>query len=134
MSPTEDIMTGKRILYIEDNFQNGRLVHKILTAKGYQVFLAEDAYQGFDIVEAEHPDLILMDINMPGMDGKEATMRIKSSANKHIPVIALTALAMRGDREMIMAAGCDDYLAKPLNMHQLLETVQKYIRAGAASV
>jgi CheY-like chemotaxis protein len=126
-------MMGKRILYIEDNFQNGRLVHKILTAKGYEVFVAEDALQGLDMLDAQHPDLVLMDMNMPGLDGKEATIRIKNSAHKHVPVIALTALAMRGDREMIMAAGCDDYLAKPLNMHQLLETVQKHLSAGTAA-
>jgi two-component system, cell cycle response regulator DivK len=120
-------MSSKHILYIEDNFQNGRLVHKILTAKGYQVTVADDAKQGLALLETNAPDLILMDINMPGMDGKEATIHIKKSAHKHIPVIALTALAMRGDRESLLAAGCDDYLPKPLNMQQLLETVQRHL-------
>lgn len=120
--------TRKRILYMEDNYQNGRLVKKVLTAKGYDVILAEDGQSGLRIVEQEHLDLILLDINMPGIDGKEAAARLKNSPEyKHIPIVALTALAMRGDREKILAAGCDDYLPKPLNLTQLLEMVQKYI-------
>ncbi|MBX3063016.1 MAG: response regulator [Anaerolineae bacterium] len=126
----EETTTRKLILYMEDNYQNGRLVKKVLNAKGYDVILAEDGQSGLRIVEQEHLDLILLDINMPGIDGKEAATRLKNSPEyKHIPIVALTALAMRGDREKILAAGCDDYLPKPLNLTQLLEMVQKYIGA-----
>lgn len=125
-------MSLKRIIYIEDNFQNLRLVHKILTAKGYEVLTAEDAETGLSMIQSERPDLVLMDINMPGIDGMEATARLKRSEElRMIPVVALTALAMRGDREMILAAGCDDYLPKPLNMQQLLETVNRFLSAPA---
>jgi CheY-like chemotaxis protein len=125
-------MAPKRIIYIEDNFQNLRLVHKILTAKGYDVLVAEDATTGLSLIQSERPDLVLMDINMPGIDGMEATARLKRSEElRMIPVIALTALAMRGDREMILAAGCDDYLPKPLNMQQLLEKVHQHLGATA---
>src|SRR5260221_789454 len=102
-----------RILYVEDNFQNKRLVKKILNSKGYVVLEAEDGLQGIAIAARERPDLILMDINIPGIDGMEATSRLKSSPDlAHIPIIALTANAMRGDREKIMAAGCGDYMQK----------------------
>ena len=120
-------MTKKRILYVEYNPQNKRLVNKVLTAKGYQVLEAEDGLQGVDMALTERPDLILMDINIPGVDGMEATARLKASDVKYIPIIALTANAMRGDRERIMAAGCDEYLQKPLSNALLLETVQRFI-------
>jgi len=120
-------MTKKRILYVEDNPQNKRLVNKVLTAKGYQVLEAEDGLQGVDMALTERHDLILMDINIPGVDGMEATARLKASDVKYIPIIALTANAMRGDRERIMAAGCDEYLQKPLSNALLLETVQRFI-------
>ncbi|MCC7447569.1 MAG: response regulator [Anaerolineae bacterium] len=121
-------MSAKRVLYIEDNFQNKRLVKKILNAKGYEVLEADDGLKGVDMVAQEKPDLILMDINIPGIDGMEATARIKRQPDlKHIPIIALTANAMRGDREKIMAAGCDDYMQKPINNAKLVETVQNYI-------
>ena len=121
-------MSAKRILYVEDNFQNRRLVKKILTAKGYQVIEAEEAIKGIALAESERPDLILMDINLPGIDGMEATARLKSSPElKSIPIVALTANAMRGDRERIMAAGCDDYMQKPINNVKLVEIVAKYL-------
>ena len=121
-------MTSKRVLYIEDNFQNKRLVKKILAAKGYEVLEAEDGLQGIALAARERPDLILMDINIPGIDGMEATSRLKSSPDlSHIPVVALTANAMRGDREKIMAAGCDEYLQKPVNSAKLVETIKRFI-------
>jgi two-component system, cell cycle response regulator DivK len=126
-------MHAKRILYVEDNFQNKRLVKKILAAKGYEVLEAEDGLTGVEMANAHIPDLILMDINIPGIDGMEATARIKNSPQTGmIPVIALTANAMRGDREKIIAAGCDEYLQKPINNAKLVETVQLFI--GAADV
>jgi two-component system cell cycle response regulator DivK len=121
-------MTPKRILYVEDNFQNKRLVKKILKSKGYDVIEAEDGLQGIAIAARERPDLILMDINIPGIDGMEATSRLKSSPDlSHIPIIALTANAMRGDRERIMAAGCDDYMQKPIDNAKLIEVIQRYL-------
>jgi len=135
-------MSPKRVLYIEDNFQNKRLVRKILNAKGYEVLEATDGLTGVEMAFGQKPDLILMDINIPGIDGMEATARIKAAPEvKAIPIIALTANAMRGDRERIMAAGCDEYMQKPINNAKLVETVQRFIGpadseapASAASV
>lgn len=119
---------SKRILYVEDNFQNKRLVRKVLAARGYTVLEADDGQTGIDIAVAEMPDLILMDINIPGIDGIEATRIIKSyEQTTHIPIIALTANAMRGDRERFLAAGCDNYLPKPISTSDLLEVVQAYL-------
>lgn len=124
---------NKRILYVEDNFQNKRLVRKILGARGYDVLEAEDGYTGVEMAVNEMPDLIFMDINIPGIDGIEATQIIKADARtQHIPVIALTANAMRGDRERFLAAGCDDYRPKPISTADLIAVVEQYI-GGAAS-
>jgi len=117
----------KRILYIEDNPQNKRLVKKILTARGYEVIEAGDGPGGLETALRERPDLILMDINIPGFDGMEATVRLKKSEIAKTPVIALTANAMRGDREKVMAAGCDEYLQKPLSNKLLVETIERFI-------
>jgi len=121
-------MSSKRVLYVEDNFQNKRLVKKILVAKGFEVLEADDGLQAVEMTIQERPDLILMDINIPGIDGMEATARIKANPEvKHIPIIALTANAMVGDREKIIAAGCDAYMPKPINNALLVDTVKKYI-------
>ncbi len=119
---------AKRILYVEDNFQNKRLVRKILNARGYDVLEAEDGLTGVEIASRERPDLILMDISLPGIDGVEATQRIKAhDGTRTIPVIALTANAMRGDRERFIAAGCDDYLPKPISTADLIGMIKAYI-------
>ena len=119
---------AKRILYVEDNAQNKRLVRKILVSRGYEVLEAEDGLAGVEITKKEMPDLILMDINIPGMEGLEATGVIKANTEtKHIPVIALTANAMRGDAERFIAAGCDGYLPKPINMTELIDTVRGFL-------
>jgi len=121
-------MCTKRVLYIEDNFQNRRLVKKLLRLNGYEMIEAEDGLQGIAVAARERPDLILMDINLPGIDGMEATSRLKSSSDlSHIPIVALTAAAMRGDRERIIAAGCDGYMQKPIDNAQLISTVRSYI-------
>ncbi len=121
-------MSSKRVLYVEDNFQNKRLVRKILNAKGYEVLEAEDGLTGVEMVARERPNLVLMDINIPGIDGMEATARIKKTPDlANIPIIALTANAMVGDREKIMAAGCDEYLQKPVNNATLVETIRRFI-------
>jgi two-component system cell cycle response regulator DivK len=116
-----------RVLYVEDNAQNMRLVRKILTAAGYTVLEAVDGLTGLAMAIAEKPDLILMDVNLPDISGLEATGKLKADATtKHIPVIALTANAMHGDRENCLAAGCDGYLAKPVMKAELLSTVASY--------
>lgn len=120
-------MPTKRILYIEDNEQNRRLIRKVLNFNGYDVLEAEDGLKGIAVAAREHPDLILMDINLPGIDGMEATSRLKSSPDlSEIPIIALTAAAMRGDRERIMASGCDGYLQKPIDSLLVIETIREY--------
>ncbi|KAB2902617.1 MAG: response regulator [Anaerolineae bacterium] len=117
----------KRILYVEDNFQNKRLVRKILTAKGYEVLEADNGEAGVSMALEERPDLILMDISIPGIDGIEATRQIKENPQtKSIPIVALTANAMRGDRERFLAAGCDDYLPKPISTPDLLRVIGEY--------
>ncbi len=121
-------MVSKRILYVEDNFQNKRLVRKILSARGFEVLEADDGLTGVELAAREHPDLILMDISLPGIDGVEATRRIKTyGETAAIPIVALTANAMRGDRERFLAAGCDDYLPKPISTVDLLSMVNKFL-------
>jgi two-component system cell cycle response regulator DivK len=121
----QDSLQGiARVLYVEDNPQNMRLVRKILVHAGYQVLEAETGLTGLMVAEQERPDLILMDINLPDIDGLEATTRLKNTPHlAHIPVIALTANAMVGDRERTLAAGCDGYLPKPVARQDLLDTV-----------
>jgi two-component system cell cycle response regulator DivK len=120
-------MAGK-ILCVEDNPQNMRLVRKMLGAAGYSIVEASDGLSGLRVAEEEMPDLILMDINLPDIDGMEATQRLKSnSALASIPVIALTANAMPGDRERFLEAGCDGYLSKPITKTELLATVEHFI-------
>ncbi len=116
------------VLYIEDNPQNMRLVRKMLRIGGYDMIEAVNGLTGVAIAAREKPDLILMDINLPDIDGLEATARLKASPDlAHIPVIALTANAMHGDRERFIAAGCDGYLAKPVTKNELLNTVAHFI-------
>jgi len=122
-----------KILYIEDNPQNMRLVRKMLRIGGYDMLEATDGSTGLEMAESERPDLILMDINLPDIDGIEATSRLKASQDlKHIPVIALTANAMFGDKERFLDAGCDGYIAKPVTKNELLNTIALYL-GGVAS-
>ena len=120
-------MKQKVVLCIEDNFLNRRLVRKILASRGYKVLEAEDGLKGWQMVRTLHPPLVLMDINLPKMDGEEITKLIKADPElRDIPVIALTASAMRGDRERFLAVGCDDYLSKPIQPLDLLAKVASY--------
>ena len=117
-----------RILYVEDNHQNMRLVRKILRHAGFEVLEAEDGLTGVNVAINEVPDLILMDVNLPDIDGLEATARIKAQAHTAgIPIIAVTANAMVGDREKILEAGCDGYLPKPVSRSELVETVIQFL-------
>ena len=117
-------MDQKTVLYIEDNFHNRRIVRKILQSRGYTVIEAEDGVSGLEMVCELKPPLILLDIGLPGMDGLEVIERIKADKELcDIPVIALTASAMRGDRERFLAAGCDDYMSKPIQAIELINIV-----------
>ena len=113
------------ILIIEDNPTNMKLSSFVLESADYTVITAMDAEIGLTLAREGHPDLILMDIQLPGMDGLEATAVLKADeATRRIPVIALTALAMKGDEERIRAAGCDGYIGKPLDYKNLLAVVK----------
>jgi CheY-like chemotaxis protein len=110
-----------RILLVEDNEMNRDMLSRRLTRNGYEVSIAVDGQQGVDMASSAQPDLILMDMSLPVIDGWEATRQIKSSeATRRIPVIALTAHAMAGDREKAMEAGCEDYDTKPVEISRLL--------------
>jgi CheY-like chemotaxis protein len=120
-------MDQKTILYVEDNFHNRRIVRKILNSRNYTVLEAEDGISGLEKIRASKPPLILLDISLPGMDGLEVLARIREDQElQKTPVIALTASAMRGDRERFLAAGCDDYLSKPVRAMDLLNTVAQH--------
>ena len=113
-----------KILYVEDNDDNVYMLKNRLSRAGFTVIVAMDGAQGLSMASSEQPDLILMDLTLPDIDGKEATRRIKADpATKSIPVIALTAHAMAGDKEMALAAGCDDFDTKPVDMPRLLEKI-----------
>jgi two-component system, cell cycle response regulator DivK len=113
-----------KVLVVEDNPANMTLAIFLLQSAGHTVLSATDAEAGLALAKLEHPNLILMDIQLPGMDGLEATALLKADlATRTIPVIALTALAMKGDEERIRAAGCDDYIAKPMHYQEFLATI-----------
>ena len=123
-----------KILIVEDNPANMTLAVFLLKSAGYAIVSAIDAEAGLAVARAERPDLILMDIQLPGMDGLQATALLKADeATRAIPVIALTALAMKGDEERIRAAGCDGYIAKPLAYKQFLATVSAQLSKTAAA-
>ncbi|MBA3646373.1 MAG: response regulator [Gemmatimonadaceae bacterium] len=118
-----------KVLVIEDNPANMTLAMFLLESAGHTVLSAIDAETGLTIARVQKPDLILMDIQLPGMDGLEATAILKADdATKMIPVIALTALAMKGDEERIRAAGCDGYIAKPLAYKEFLTTIKALLQ------
>ena len=117
-----------KILIVEDNEMNRDMLSRRLERRGFTIVMAVDGQQGVDQARAERPDLILMDMSLPVMDGWAATQAIKADAElTKIPVIALTAHAMAGDREKAMAAGCDDYDTKPIELPRLLEKIGKFL-------
>ena len=121
-----------KLLLVEDNEDNRDMLSRRLVRKGYEVVIAVNGAEGVALAQAELPDLILMDMSLPVMDGWEATRQVKAgSMTAHIPVIALTAHAMSGDREKAVAAGCDDYDTKPVEMPRLLEKIEKWLAAPA---
>ena len=118
-----------KILLVEDNEMNRDMLSRRLERKGFEVVMAVDGQQGVDMTLAETPDLVLMDMSLPVMDGWAATMVIKeNSATARIPVIALTAHAMSGDREKALAAGCNDYDTKPVELARLLEKINELLQ------
>jgi len=120
------------VLIIEDNPHNMKLASFLLENAGYTVLQASDAQAGIALARMHRPDIILMDIQLPGMDGLAATQVIKADAGlRHSKVFALTAFAMKGDEDKIRAAGCDGYIAKPFNYRTFLETIAAALPAGA---
>jgi two-component system, cell cycle response regulator DivK len=118
-----------RILLVEDNDMNRDMLSRRLVRNGYEVFLAVDGQQGIDMALSERPDLILMDMSLPVIDGWEATRRIRASdATRGIPVIALTAHAMAGDREKAIDVGCNDYDTKPVEISRLLGKIAALLK------
>jgi two-component system cell cycle response regulator DivK len=117
-----------RILVVEDQADNRRILRDLLSSIGYEILEAVTGDEGVTLAATQHPDLILMDIQLPGIDGYEATRRIKAdSALRHIPIIAVTSYALSGDDTQAFAAGCDDYVAKPFSTRALLAKVRAYL-------
>lgn len=122
------------VLYVEDNDDNIYMLKSRLTRKGFNVLVATDGAQGVAMALSERPDLILMDLSLPVLDGWEATRRIKASeSTRTIPIIALSAHAMTGDREKALAAGCDDFDTKPVEFDRLIEKIEGLRARGGDS-
>jgi two-component system cell cycle response regulator DivK len=122
---------GKSILYIEDNFDNRMLVRRLLEHEGFLVLEAENAHEALALLQTQQPDLILMDINMPEIDGYTLTRQIKAAPQtSQIPVIALTANVMRGDKERTLRAGCDGYIEKPIDIDTFIEQVNHFLNGN----
>jgi CheY-like chemotaxis protein len=120
-----------KILYVEDNDDNVYMLKNRLTRAGFVVIIATNGTQGVAMATSEQPDLILMDLTLPDIDGEEATRRIKADpATQRIPIIALTANAMAGDRENALAAGCDDFDTKPVELQRLLGKIRAFGDGG----
>jgi CheY-like chemotaxis protein len=121
-------VNGKNILLVEDNEVNRRLAGFLLRSHGYQVREATTAAAAFEMVEKDRPDLIVMDIQLPGMDGLEITRKLKEQpATADIPVIAVTSFAMKGDREKALAAGCAGYVTKPIDKNTFIQEVAAHV-------
>lgn len=121
--------TAKTVLVVEDNELNMKLFHDLLEAHGYNILQTKDGMEALRMAREHRPDLILMDIQLPEVSGLEVTKWIKEDENlKSIPVIAVTAFAMKGDEEKIREGGCEAYIAKPISVTSFLQTVQRYLR------
>jgi two-component system cell cycle response regulator DivK len=116
------------ILYVEDNADNRLLVRRILQAEGYEVVEAEDAFRAVERIKSTRPDLILMDINMPDVDGYTLTKRLKQLPHlAGVPIVAMTANVMKGDKERTLAAGCDGYIQKPIDVDNLPNQIHQFL-------
>ncbi len=128
MSPLD-----KTVLVVEDNDVHMKLYHDVLEPHGYNVLQAKDGMEGWHIAREQRPDLILMDIQLPGISGLEVTKRLKADETlKSIPVIAITAFAMAGDEEKIREGGCDAYIVKPISLPAFLQTVERFAKRHVA--
>lgn len=125
----QDTESKKTILIVEDNKDSRELAIKVLRAKGFLTIEAADAEEGLKKAAAEHPDLILMDISLPRLDGYQASRMLKEQDDlQDIPIIALTAHAMKGDREKALQAGCDGYITKPINIRELANQLRPFLK------
>ncbi len=127
-----------RILYVEDNFDNRLLIRRVLMAEGYEVIEAESGLRGLELAQTCRPDLVLMDINLPDIDGYECTARLrKLDTVKDVPILALTANVLEGDRQKALRSGCDGFIPKPVDIDelpgQIAEHIKKKKRAALAS-
>jgi len=129
MLPTEEKGT---VLYVEDNPDNRMLVRRILLSEDYGLLEATNAAEALELLKTTKPDLILMDINMPDMDGYTLTAKIKTTPGfASVPILALTANVMRGDKEKTLEAGCDGYIQKPIDFDELLREIEKFLARSA---
>ncbi len=122
----------KRVLAIEDNVSNMILISRVVEAEGYELLQAEDGVSALDLLAKEKPDLILLDINIPGIHGLELAERLKANGRlKDVPLIATTANVLQGDRERCLEAGCDNYLPKPLDIRELRQMMDHYLKESS---
>ena len=123
-----------KILYVEDNPDNMHLIQRVLTARGYEVYGASNGLDGVSMAEELKPDMILLDINLPDIDGYEVARRIRNSnvtGLNNVTIIAITANVLKGDAEKVLAAGCDAYMPKPINIQELWARVETYLSRDA---
>ncbi len=124
-------MPNKTILLVEDDFMNMRLAQHVLEAEGYRVVKATTGWEALDQIKTGLPDLILMDVQLPDIDGMALVRIIRANeAARETVILALTAFAMKGDREKILKTGCNDYISKPINVENFISTVRKYLDTG----
>ena len=122
---------SKRILVVKDQEDNRRILRDLLTSAGYEMIEAVTGEEGVTLAESDHPDLILMDIQLPGLDGYEATRRIKANPTlRHIPIIAVTSYALSGDDVKALEAGCDAYVTKPFSPRAMLTKIREFLPQG----
>ncbi len=122
---------SKTVMIVEDNELNMKLFHDLLDSQGYDIIQTQNGMEALDLARAHMPDLILMDIQLPEVSGLEVTKWLKEDeALRHIPVVAVTAFAMKGDEERILAGGCEGYISKPISIPHFLETIASYIGPG----
>ena len=127
-------MGGHRVLVVDDNLTNLKLIEYLLQSRGYDVITAVDAADALEVVRTQRPSLVLMDLQLPGMDGLELTRKLKSDPEtKHIAIVAVTAYAMKGDEERALAAGCDGYIPKPIDTRTLPGMVEELVRSASQS-
>ncbi len=125
---------NKKVLYIEDNAHNRQLIERALNGRGYTLFFAMNGQDGLRIAQSERPDLILLDINLPDIDGYEVARRLRNSGDRflhQVPIIAITANALKGDAERALTAGCDIYMSKPINLRELWARVEAFVPVAA---